>query len=238
MNYLKMLSLFGIGGAHPGGLSLTKNIFESEQVPLNINILDAGCGTGQTASYLYQLGYTITGLDIDPLMIEHAQMRNQQLDFEIPYLNEDLSHTSLPANTFDLILSESVLNFTSLSKTLPEISRILKPNGLVVAIEMIRKAPLSTAEENELKSFYGCNGIFSVSEWERQFTENGFIIYKVLQEEDIFLQDLGEPSTEFSPVKALHEDAFMFLSEHEKISIKYSNKLSFSVFLARKIAPK
>ncbi|MGM7722056.1 class I SAM-dependent methyltransferase [Metabacillus sp. Hm71] len=234
MNYLKMLSLLGIGGAHPGGLSLTKKIFESEQIPLNRIILDAGCGTGQTASYLYQLGYPITGLDFDPQMIQHAKKRNQQLNIEIPYLNEDLSHTSLPANTFDLILSESVLNFTSLPDTLSEISRILKQNGLVIAIEMIRKAPLSSDEEDELKAFYGCNGIFSVSEWEKQFTQNGFTIYKVLHEEDLILQDMGEPSTEFSPVETLPDDAFTLLSEHEKISNKYGNKLTFSVFFARK----
>ncbi|MDQ0228903.1 hypothetical protein [Metabacillus malikii] len=43
MNYLQLLATLGIGGAHPGGLLLTKKIFEQEQFPLNYTILDAGC---------------------------------------------------------------------------------------------------------------------------------------------------------------------------------------------------
>ncbi|UPG64184.1 class I SAM-dependent methyltransferase [Metabacillus endolithicus] len=73
MNYLQMLSVLGVGGAHPGGLLLTKSIFEKEQFPITSKILDAGCGTGQSSSYLYQLGYEVKGLDKDPVMIEHAK---------------------------------------------------------------------------------------------------------------------------------------------------------------------
>jgi SAM-dependent methyltransferase len=234
LKYLNLLSLLGIGGAHPGGIALTKAIFESEQLPLDINILDAGCGTGQTTSYLYQLGYHVTGLDNDRLMIEHAKRRNFDLKVDIPYTSEDLSDTSFADNTFDLILCESVLNFTSLQHTLPEIHRILKSNGIVIAIEMVRIAPLSKEEELELTTFYGCEHIFSTSEWKEQFTQRNLTIYKVLTQEDILVDNSDEPTTEFSPIESIPESAFNILSKHEKLTLEYTNKLSHRVFFARK----
>ncbi|MER2000935.1 MAG: hypothetical protein ABS882_14300, partial [Lysinibacillus sp.] len=40
--YLDLLSTFGIGGAHPGGLNLTKKIFDSENITSTSNVLDVG----------------------------------------------------------------------------------------------------------------------------------------------------------------------------------------------------
>ncbi|MCR1834683.1 hypothetical protein NSA56_09745 [Oceanobacillus caeni] len=44
--YLDCLALFGVGGAHPGGLPLTKRILSKEEIDEKQSILDAGCGTG------------------------------------------------------------------------------------------------------------------------------------------------------------------------------------------------
>jgi 2-polyprenyl-3-methyl-5-hydroxy-6-metoxy-1,4-benzoquinol methylase len=234
MDYLNMLALLGIGGAHPGGILLTKAVFENEKFPLELNILDAGCGTGQTTSFLYQLGYDVTGLDSDPLMIQHAKKRNLDMNIDIPYMNENLSNTTVPNETFDIILCESVLNFTSLQQTLPEISRMLKSNGRIIAIEMVRNEQLSQEELTELTTFYGCEHIFSISEWQEQFAQRGLTIYKTLAQEDLLIENINEPTTEFSPIESIPESAFILLSNHEGITMKYHNKLSYRVFFARK----
>jgi ubiquinone/menaquinone biosynthesis C-methylase UbiE len=235
LNYLTLLSILGIGGAHPGGIMLTKAIFNNEQFPLDSSILDAGCGTGQSTSYLYQLGYDITGLDNNTLMIEHAKKRNDNLSINITYLNEDLSQTTISNDTFDVILCESVLNFTSLPNTLPEISRILKKDGVIIAIEMIRNAPLTKEEELELTTFYGCEHIFSVEEWKEQFFQNDLKIYNVLSQEDLLFDISEEPTTEFNPIESIPEITYKLLSEHERLTIKYYNKLSYRILFAKKM---
>lgn len=48
-----MLALLGIGGAHPGGFYLTKQLFDKEKITSETSILDIGCGTGQTSANLY-----------------------------------------------------------------------------------------------------------------------------------------------------------------------------------------
>lgn len=233
MNYIDLLSILGVGGAHPGGILLTKKIFENAQIPFDAKILDAGCGTGQTSSFLYQLGYDISGLDIDSKMLIHAKNRNKTNNSEIPYIHEDLSNTTFANDTFDLVLCESVLNFTSLDHTLAEISRILKPNGILIAIEMTKTTTLTETEEKEITTFYGCEHIFSTSEWKEQFSISGLSVDKVLTPTELYLEGNDDPTTEFTPLESIPEHAFSLLSEHERLMIKYANKLSFRVFFSQ-----
>ncbi|MGM0875259.1 MAG: class I SAM-dependent methyltransferase [Bacillota bacterium] len=175
--------------------SWRNNVNKSTFVSIRYKYFDATCGTVQTTSFLYQLGYKVTGLDNDTLMIENAIKRNLNLNIDIPYMNEDLSNTTVQNDTFDLILCESVLNFTSLQHTLPETSRMLKPNGIILAIEMVRNAPLTKEEEIELTTFYGCDHIFSITEWKEQFTQQELSIYKVWSQEDLSIENSDEPTT-------------------------------------------
>ncbi|PGT74841.1 SAM-dependent methyltransferase [Bacillus sp. AFS040349] len=234
VNYLQMLSVLGVGGAHPGGLLLTKSIFEKEQFPIPSKILDAGCGTGQSSSYLYQLGYEVKGLDKDPVMIEHAKKRNATLEIDIPYLNQDLSNIKEPNESYDIVMCESVLNFTPLSETLPEIERVLKPNGIVIAIEMIRNELLSKEDFEEISTFYGFPSIFSIEEWKDQFAKHNLMTYKILSENDFTFPSLEEPTTEFHFNDLIPENTFDILSMHEHITLKYQDKLSYRIFFARK----
>lgn len=74
--YHDLLAYFGIGGAHPGGLALTKDMLSQEKIKARSKILDVGCGTGQTSAYIAKnYGCDVTALDCHPLMIEKAQQR-------------------------------------------------------------------------------------------------------------------------------------------------------------------
>ncbi|MBM7602141.1 ubiquinone/menaquinone biosynthesis C-methylase UbiE [Metabacillus crassostreae] len=233
MNYLQMLSFLGIGGAHPGGLPLTKTIFELEQIPLDAMILDVGCGTGQTTNYLYQLGFNVTGLDHDIRMIEIARKKQIDPKNEMLYLHENLVKTSIADHSYDLILCESVLSFTKLKESLPEMKRIMTKNGKMIAIEIIKSAHLTKDEESELLDFYGFSSILSKEEWQNQFKEYNFDVYKTLAPTDIVVNDAYEPSTEFNLSDDIPETTFTLLDKHEQLTNKYQTKLSYCVFFLK-----
>ena len=96
LTYFDFLAKFGVGGAHPGGIPLTKNILSGENITNKTRILDAGCGTGQTAAYLYQhYKAKVFGLEINPIMIEKAKKRFQIFKFPIQLIQGSVENTSL-----------------------------------------------------------------------------------------------------------------------------------------------
>ena len=112
--YLDFLSKFGVGGAHPGGIQLTKELFKSETITPTTHILDVGCGTGQTAAYLAaQYGAIVTGIDNNPVMVEKAKTRMARYQLPVKIIQGSIENSPLKDETFDLIISESVLSFVN-----------------------------------------------------------------------------------------------------------------------------
>ncbi len=68
-------------------------------------VLDAGCGPGRIGGYLHQVGHTVVGVDVDPVLIDAAQQ-----DHPGPtWLVGDLAELDLPAagihEGFDVIVA-------------------------------------------------------------------------------------------------------------------------------------
>lgn len=60
-------------------------------------ILDAGCGPGRVGAFLHELGHTVVGVDVDPVLIEAAEA-----DHPGPtWLVGDLAELDLPARGID-----------------------------------------------------------------------------------------------------------------------------------------
>ncbi|MED4455092.1 class I SAM-dependent methyltransferase [Metabacillus fastidiosus] len=225
MDYLNALSLLGVSGAHPGGLGLTKAIFESELFPDSSKILDVGCGTGQTVYFLSQLGYDVTGIDYDETMVKKAVKRNKELNI----VKGSIENPPFLKDSFHIILCESSLSFTKLSRSVSEIYRILKNDGIVIAIEVVKEKNLSKAEENELKQFYRFTNIYTQEEWKQVFMQSGFKNIKISSEDD-YIIDLDEPVTELFPSNKIPSECFDLLNKHEELTEKYANKLSYRIF--------
>ncbi len=99
-------------------------------------VLDAACGPGKYAEILINQGAEVTGFDISPRMIEHANERNQEKGI---FFVQDLSQsfTTLKDKSFDTVLCALAMHYIEdWSLTMQEFYRVLKPNGqLVISIE-------------------------------------------------------------------------------------------------------
>ena len=229
--YLDCLALFGIGGAHPGGLQLTKEILSREKINEKTIILDVGCGTGQTSAYMAEkYKCKITCLDNNEMMLEKAKKRFQSRNLPIETRLGSVESLPFGEKSFDMILSESVATFTDVSKTLPELRRVLKPNGVLLAIEMVLEESLPEEELTSITEFYGVPRIFTESEWNSFFQKADFQQISI----DKFNLQLEEPEIEnaadFSISEQLDDELYDILDQHEQLTKKYQNLLGFRVF--------
>ena len=64
-------------------------------------ILDAGCGQGRIGGYLAQAGHNVTGVDLDPYLVEIARAKYPDAVFVVG----DLSTDDIPGGPYDMIVS-------------------------------------------------------------------------------------------------------------------------------------
>ncbi len=109
-----------------------QNIFEVLSKERVSRILDAGGGTGKWAIPLVEMGYHVTLIDISPISLDVARQKVQDRKLRIDILEANAEQTPFMSNSFDFILSEGPLSYTSNPvKLKTEMSRILIPNGLI-----------------------------------------------------------------------------------------------------------
>ena len=96
--------------------------------------LDFGCGSGRSTRFLKQLGFKITGVDINPDMIKQAM----KLDPEGDYRLMQEGHIPLENESFDLvtvfIMLMEVPNLKKMKIIFSEIHRVLRKDGIVLII--------------------------------------------------------------------------------------------------------
>ncbi len=235
-NYLDFLALFGIGGAHPGGLHLTKKVLQSENLNSNSVVLDVGCGTGQTAAHLKQKYHChITGIDKHHIMVEKAKKRCKSLGLDIDIKMMDVENLSFPSDHFDIILSESVLVFTKMEESIREMAKVLKKGGILVAIEMTNEGFLSNEEKDELKNFYGISEILSEEEWKQFFQRGGFKEVSIFTEQSFTDGNDSDEviGTEFQLSTQIDQQYMDVFELHEYYTVKYKNKLGYRIYKCR-----
>lgn len=230
-SYIDCLALFGVGGAHPGGLHLTKNILSEEKMGEHMKILDAGCGTGQTSAYMAeQFRCHITALDSNSIMLEKARNRFDVLQLPVDTIQGNTEKLPFDNETFDMVLSESVIAFTNVSKTLSEFKRVLKPNGKLLAIEMVLDGSVSEEELHSIRDFYGVSQILTEHEWCKLFRTAGF---KDISVQHYLRDDVipnVEDATDFSISEYIEDPFYEVLEKHHHLSAIYKDILGFRVF--------
>ncbi|NRD80358.1 class I SAM-dependent methyltransferase [Bacillus sp. BRMEA1] len=225
LTYIDFLAKFGVGGAHPGGILLTKSMLTQENIKPGATILDAGCGTGQTAAYLSQhFQANVVGIELNPIMVEKARSRFQSLQLPVQLVQGSIENIPFPDNTFDFILCESVLAFVNKPIALNEFYRVLKNNGRLIANEMTINSKLSQSDEEEIKEFYAIDSLLLEEDWKRLLTDSGFQNIEINAPYMDLLQ--GSPSQEFNFSQNFEPELFSILNQHGNMLVKYHDTLS------------
>lgn len=110
------------------------------------HVLEIGCGAGFFTRDLIDLvppAANVKAIDISPAQILNAQQSpelsaHSNLTFEVQNI-EDLSY---PDETFHAIVGSSILHHIDIDRTLPELRRVMKPEGMFVFAEPNASNPI------------------------------------------------------------------------------------------------
>jgi len=106
--------------------------------------LDYACGNGGNAIKAAKYGTKLAiGLDISHISVENAkrEAKKQGVDENTYFIQADAENTMLPNNSIDVIICSGMLHHLDLSYAFPELRRILRPGGKILAIEALKYNP-------------------------------------------------------------------------------------------------
>ena len=109
-------------------------------------VLDYGCGNGIHSIFPAKRGARkVVGIDLCEPSLEIAKKRAKQegVEDKTEFLVMDCEKLEFPDNYFDIIFDGGTFSSIDLSKALPGLARVLKPNGFLIGIETLGHNPLT-----------------------------------------------------------------------------------------------
>lgn len=135
--------------------------------------LDYACGNGRHTIAAAQWGASLAvGLDISDVSVRNARAEadRARCGETTSFIQADCEDTELPDACIDVILCSGMLHHLDLMRAYPELRRILKPGGVVLAVEALGHNPVI--------QWYRDRTPHLRTDWERQH---------ILRQEDITL---------------------------------------------------
>lgn len=106
--------------------------------------LDYACGNGGYALHAAKSGAALSlGFDISDVSVENVRRRSQELGLtsNTRFFQADAENTKLPDASVDAVICSGMLHHLDLSYAFPELRRILKPGGRILAVEALDYNP-------------------------------------------------------------------------------------------------
>lgn len=92
-------------------------------------LLDVGCGNGWTSFLFSQIGKKTVGIDL------HKDFFEPSLNENLKFQSESIMQLSFADNSFDIVTTHECLEHVPQpQKALDEMSRVLKPGGVIVVV--------------------------------------------------------------------------------------------------------
>ena len=111
--------------------------------PDELDLLDVGCGTGETDRFLKGRVRSLTGVDVAPGMLERARRSNPWAEYRDYSEGEPLPYGQ---GTFDVCFAICVFHHVPREQRIPlieEMIRVCRPGGLIVLFEHNPLNPLT-----------------------------------------------------------------------------------------------
>lgn len=120
-----------------------KRVVKEAQLKENDVVLDLACGTGDIALAFFKTkvpGLSISGTDFSPEMIKLAQKKafSRNID-KINFMVGDALNINCADNSINIIsMGFALRNLADLPRAFQEMSRVLKPGGMALCLELTR----------------------------------------------------------------------------------------------------
>lgn len=159
------------------------------------HVLDLGSGAGNDCFVARTLvGETghVTGIDFTDAMLEKANKNLQKTGFgNIDFLKGDIEEMPFPDHTFDVIISNCVLNLVpDKGKAFSEIYRVLKPGGHFCISDVVLVGELPEKLRQAAEMYAGCvSGAVQKGEYIGMIRSKGFHSVEIKKEKAIEIPD-------------------------------------------------
>ncbi|MBW6535063.1 MAG: arsenite methyltransferase [Mariniphaga sp.] len=159
------------------------------------NVLDLGSGAGNDCFIARTIvGETgkVTGLDFTEEMIRKAQQNLSKTSFKnIEFIQGDIEEMPLPDNSFDVVISNCVLNLVpDKQKAFSEIFRVLKPGGHFCISDVVTSGTLPEGLKEAAEMYTGCvSGATEKQEYLKIIKKQGFSHVEIHKEKPIVIPE-------------------------------------------------
>ena len=159
------------------------------------SVLDLGSGAGNdcfVARAAVGPNGHVTGLDFTEEMIDKARQNALKLGFtNVDFVYGDIEDMPLSENTFDVVVSNCVLNLVpDKSRAFSQIMRVLKSGGHFCVSDVVLKGELTERARKDAELYAGCvSGALQMSEYLSIIEKAGFTNITIHKERRIELTD-------------------------------------------------
>lgn len=178
------------------------------------HVLDLGSGAGNdcfVARAIVGEAGRVTGLDFTDAMLDKAKANAAKLGFtNVEFIKGDIEEMPLPDNTYDVIVSNCVLNLVpDKNRAFSQMIRVLKPGGHFCVSDVVIKGILPEKLRKDAEMYAGCvSGAVEMDEYLKIINVSGFknitvhkqkaieipdeVLFNYLSKEEIHLFKNGE----------------------------------------------
>ncbi len=106
-------------------------------------VLDLACGSGEMTLLSALSGSLLSiGTELAPLSVQANNELKDKVNGNLFFILDDVENMSLPSDSVDVVICSGMLHHVDLNRAIPEIARVLKTNGKILAIEALKYNPV------------------------------------------------------------------------------------------------